>query len=202
MRPQTFLFILIWIPFVCNAQTAKTSDQLDQIKGLYEVDNSGNISYVAILEDLSLTEKEIYDRALSYFITKYGDANSVIQEKNEAEGRIIGKGIYPNVHTGNGLIARVFSVVHVLRIDIKEGRCRVIVSLTNYDVKSYDGYGNVYPSQYPITNTYPFNPKGAEKNFHGQAFAKAHQRVEKEIKELEISIREGVISNSVTKDDW
>lgn len=52
MRLHTFLFILMWIPFVCNAQTAKTSDQLDQIKGLYEVDNSGNISYVAILENL------------------------------------------------------------------------------------------------------------------------------------------------------
>lgn len=202
MRLFTLLFILTSITLFCNAQTPKTRAQLDQIRGLYEVDNSGNISYVTIIENLNLSEKEIYDRALSYFITKYGDANSVIQEKNEAEGRIIGKGIYPNVHTGNGLVARVFSVIHVLRIDIKEGRCRVIVTLTNYDVKSYDGYGNVFPSQYPITNTYPFNPQGGEKNFHGQAFAKAHLRVEEELSQLEIAIREGIISNSVTKDDW
>ena len=196
------LSIYILLAISSFAQTSKTNAQLKEIQGLYEVDNSGNISYVTIMENINLSEKEIYDRALSYFITKYGDANSVIQEKNEQEGRIIGKGIYPDVHTGSGFVARVFSVVHVLRIDIKEGRCRVIVTLTNYDVKSYDGSGNVFPSNYPITSTYPFNPKGGEKNFHGQAFAKAHLRVEKEITELEIAIREGVISNSVTKDDW
>ena len=121
MKIYLTVLFLSCIVFICSAQTSKTSDQLDQIKGLYEVDNSGNISYVTVIENLNLTEKEIYDRALTYFITKYGDANSVIQEKNEEEGRIIGKGIYPDVHTGSGLIARVFSVVHVLRIDIKEG---------------------------------------------------------------------------------
>ncbi|SEG03875.1 DUF4468 domain-containing protein [Algoriphagus boritolerans] len=204
MKITSFIFG-IFITIFCHishAQTSKTSTQLKEIQGLYEVDNSGNISYVNIIENLNLSEKEIYDRALSYFITKYGDANSVIQEKNEVEGRIIGKGIYPNVHSGSGLVTRVFSAVHILRIDIKEGRCRAILTLTEYDVKSYDMDGNMYPSKYPITNTYPFNPKGGEKNFHGQAFAKSHQRVELELAELERSIREGVISSETAKDDW
>jgi hypothetical protein len=178
----TLLFLFsITISF---AQSKKTREQLTEIEGLYEVDNTGNVSYVSIFENLDLSEKEIYDRALSYFIHKYNDANSVIQEKNESEGRIIGKGIFPNVHTGNGLVTRVYSVVHILRIDIKENRVRAIITLTNYDVKSIDLDGNIYPSSYPISASYPLNPKGGEKNFHGQAFVQAHLKADETFLEL------------------
>lgn len=184
------------------AQSSKTKQQLAQIEGLYEVDNTGNVSYTSVFEDVNLSEKEIYDRALSYFIHKYNDANAVIQDKDEEEGRIIGKGIFPNVHTGSGLVTRIYSVVHILRIDVKENRVRAIVTLTNYDVKSIDLDGNIIPSSYPISAAYPFNSKGGEKNFHGQAFVQAHLKADETFLELENIIRNGAVSSDLSKDDW
>lgn len=184
------------------SQSSKTKQQLADIEGLYEVDNTGNVSYVSVFDNIDLTEKEIYDRALSYFIHTYNDANSVIQEKDEESGRIIGKGIFPNVHIGTGLVTRKYSIVHILRIDIKENRARAIITLTNYDVKSYDLDGNMYPSSYPISASYPFNPKGGEKNFHGQAFVQAHLKADETFLELENVIRNGAVSSDLSKDDW
>lgn len=195
-------FLAFALSFCGFSQTNKTKQQLEEIQGLYEVDNTGNLSYVAVFEDINLSKDEIYDRALTYFIHSYNDANSVIQEKNEESGRIIGKGTFPNVHTGNGMVTRIFSVVHILRIDVKDNRVRAILTLTNYDVKSIDMNGLIYPSNYPISNTFPFNPKGGEKNFHGQAFAKAHQKAEETFLELENVIRNGAISEGLQKDDW
>ncbi|GAB3221106.1 DUF4468 domain-containing protein [Algoriphagus aestuariicola] len=184
------------------SQSSKTKTQLDEIQGLYEIDNTGNLSYVAVIEDINLTKEEIYNRALSYFIHTYNDANSVIQDKNEENGTIIGKGIFPNVHTGSGLVTRSFSVIHILRIDVKDNRARVIITLTNYDVKSYDLDGNMYPSNYPISGSYPFNPKGGEKNFHGQAFVKAHLKADETFLALENALRNGVVSGDLKSDDW
>lgn len=202
MKHVTITIILLFIAKIGFTQSNKTRQQLAEIEGLYEVDNTGNVSYTSIFENINLSEKEIFDRALSYFIHKYNDANDVIQDKNEEEGRIIGKGIYPNVHTGNGLVTRVYSIVHILRIDIKENRVRAIVTLTNYDVKSIDLDGNIYPSSYPISAAYPFNPKGGEKNFHGQAFVQAHLKADETFLELENVIRNGAISNDIKSDDW
>ena len=71
------IFILIYLSFVFSyAQSAKTSQLLKEIEGFYEVDNNGNVTYVRIFEDLNLNEKEIFDRANSYLIYKYNDANS------------------------------------------------------------------------------------------------------------------------------
>jgi hypothetical protein len=184
------------------SQTSKTKTQLDEIQGLYEIDNTGNLSYVAVIEDINLSKEEIYNRALSYFIHSYNDANSVIQDKSEENGTIIGKGIFTNVHRGNGLVTRDFSVVHILRIDVKDNRARAIITLTNYDVKSYDLDGNMYPSNYPISGSYPFNPKGGEKNFHGQAFVKAHLKADETFLALENALRNGVVSGDLKSDDW
>lgn len=200
-------YILVGILFISlipktYSQSGKTKKQLAEIEGLYKIDNTGNVSYVSIFEDLNLTEKEIYDRALSYFIHRYNDANSVIQEKDEEDGVIIGKGIFPNVHTGSGMVTRVYSVVHILRIDIKENRARAIVTLTNYDVKSYDLDGIMYPSNYPISAAFPFNLEGGEKNFHGQAFVQAHLKADETFLELENVIRNGAVSSELSGDDW
>ncbi|MGY6546941.1 MAG: DUF4468 domain-containing protein, partial [Cyclobacteriaceae bacterium] len=103
----TFLILSITVTNTF-AQSRKTAGLLNEINGLYEVDDSGNITYVRVFDNLNLTENEIFDRANSYFVYKYNDGNSVIQEKNEEAGRLIGKGIFPNVHIGSGLVTRAF----------------------------------------------------------------------------------------------
>jgi hypothetical protein len=183
------------------SQSSKTTNLLNSIEGMYEVDDSGNISYVRIFDNLGISENQIYDRALSYFVYKYNDSNSVIQEKNEEAGRIIGKGIFSNVHTGSGLVTRVYSVVHILRIDIRENRARAVITLSQYNITSYDLDGNSSIATSHIAANYPFNPSGKEKNFNGQAFYNAHLKVMDSFSELERVLKEGVIFSDLD-DDW
>lgn len=201
MKTYSFLILFLSIAFSVSAQTSKTKNLLKEIEGFYEVDNSGNITYVRVFDDLNLTEKEIYDRANSYIVYKYNDANSVIQERNEAAGRIIGKGIFPNVHSATGLVTRYFSVVHIIRIDVKEGRCRVMLTLTEYKVASVDMYSNITNFQTNISATYPFNEAGVEKNFYGQAFYNSHFAAINTFLAFEKALREGVTFSDVDQ-DW
>jgi hypothetical protein len=195
------LICFVILSFSSNGQTSKTKDLLNEIKGFYELDNAGNITYTRVFENLGLTEREIFDVVNSYLIYKYNDANSVIQERNAEEGRIIGKGVYPNVHSSTGLVTRNFSVVHIIRVDIKDGRCRVMLTLSDYKIVSIDMYSNVYPSQTTISSTYPFNLNGVEKNFYGQAFYYSHFAAVNTFVQLEKALRLG-LNSSEPGTDW
>lgn len=202
MKKILFVFLILTLTGTYTfSQSSKTKDMLAKIEGQYEVDDSGNVTYVKVIDNLPIDEKQIFDRALSYYVYKYNDANSVIQEKNEDAGRIIGKGIYPDVHIGMGLLTRYFSAVHILRIDIKDRRCRVLLTLTEYNIKTLDLDGIAHFNEKKLINSYPIDPKGGEKTFYGKAFFNTHLAVVRTFEEVERVIKEGVTFSNLD-DDW
>jgi hypothetical protein len=108
------------------------------------IDENNNLVFTKIIDSLQLSKDEIYNRAWSFFVYHYMDAKSVIQQQDKQAGIIIGKGIFNEFHVytktnaiGMGIGLKTFdtySAYHILRIDIKEGRIRIILSIDSYEI--------------------------------------------------------------------
>lgn len=108
-----------------------------------KIDENNNLIFSKTIEGLDLNKEDIYNRALSYFIYNYKDAKSVIQQQDKNAGIIIGKGYFADFHSSidtydangmNFITKENYSAEHLLRIDIKEGRARIILTLYNYEI--------------------------------------------------------------------
>ena len=184
------------------AQNKKTRAMLASIEGQYMLDDRGQLSYTEVVELPHLTKDEIYVRALDYFTYNYGDANEVLQTEDKESGRLVGKGIYDNVHTGWSIYTAEYDTWHIVQVDIKEGKARIIVTLTNYDITYIDanGFRRKLPAK-PIVNAYPFTKTDMTKNFSGKAFYGSHKRALGTLVSLRDALQNG---NTVaeTEDNW
>ena len=199
MKKITLLLLLsITISF---SQSKKTKQLLAEIEGQYVIDDNDNITYTKIIEDIDLSKDDIYTRALEYFTYNYGDGESVIQVQDEDKGLIIGKGLYGKTHVGYSLVTYIFDTWHILRVDVKDNRVRIILSLTNYDFTISGGDSPDVHSKDLIASTFPLNPKGRLKNQYSKAFYGSHLRAQNSLLAIEKAIKEGN-TFKVEKDDW
>ncbi|MCJ7448725.1 MAG: DUF4468 domain-containing protein [Bacteroidales bacterium] len=173
---------------------------LEEINGQWQLDENGYVTYQKVVDCLNLNKTELYNRAMDYFVYNYGDVNSVIQNRDVVNGIIIGKGIFKNVHVLNGvLLSNIIDTWHILKVEVKDGRARITISLTHYDetVKGGELPDNHY--LYPISEQYPINPKGYQKNLYEQAFYKSHLKALETIDLVERALKEGSVTK---KDEW
>lgn len=108
------------------------------------IDENNDLVFVKIIDNLNMSKDDIYKRAFSYFVYKYKDAKSVIQQQDKEAGIIIGKGYFGDFHCsvekykmmGVDLITYdYYNANHLLRIDIKDNRARLILTISNYEVR-------------------------------------------------------------------
>lgn len=203
-RAMKRLFItLIYLScsLMAQAQSPKVKDMMAEIHGQYQVDDNGNVTYVDLLENLTLSKDEIYTRAKSFFIFTYNDADEVIQDDNKEAGTIIGKCIFKNIHAGYNISSVTYDLWHILRIDAKDGRARIMLTLTDYNIVSMYG-GAVSRSSQPVSKYYPINPGADNKTMTGKAFYNGHHRA----RELMIAAIDAIINGSTSaghaSDDW
>jgi hypothetical protein len=138
-------YLLILSLFIITANYSQTAkEMLSEIEGKWELDDNGNVTILKIIEVPELKKEEIYNRVLNYFTYNYVSGKSVIQIQDKENGHIVGKGIYNDVHIGTSLITTFIDVWHILRVDIKEGKVRIIITLTEYEKKITGG--NTPPS--------------------------------------------------------
>lgn len=181
---------------VSNGQSAK--EMLKEIEGQYELDDIGNVTYTRVVAFDSMKKDEIYSRALAYFVYAYNSGKAVIQTQDKEAGTIIGKGIYPRVHTGMDITVTVFDTEHILRVDAKDGKARMMVTLVQYNMTTSGG-SVVSKNEMAVGMLAPFTTK--MKTMGAKAFAKSHEKVQKTFSELERAIREGNTGKE-GKNDW
>ena len=90
----------------------------------------------------------------------------------------------------------------MLRVDIKDGRIRVICSADEW-IAEWSTIGNHYKKEnHAIINCFPFTKKGiyASKGKVGDAFVNLIERMNLSIDSLEKSLQEGNIAGE--NDDW
>lgn len=182
------------------AQTAK--EMLTEIQGKWQLDDNENVTFLKVVEVPELKKDEIYNRALNYFTYNYVSGKSVIQNQDKEAGLIIGKGIYDNVHIGISIVNTYVDTWHILRVDVKDGKARVIVTLTEYE-KKIDG-GSTPPSYSTtrVSQEYPIHENGFQKTVMTKAFYKSYQSAMNTLNAVEKAIKEGNTSKAIENSDW
>jgi hypothetical protein len=200
MKKLSSLILIFIFGTLSYSQSAK--EMLAEIDGKWQLDDNQNVTILKIVEVPELKKEEIFSRALNYFTYNYVSGKSVIQTQDKENGLIVGKGVYDNVHVGMSIFATYVDAWHVLRVDVKDGRARLIISLTEYEKETMDGNVQVSYSTVKVSQEYPINPKGGQKTIMTKAFYKAFKKANASLDALEKAIREGNTSKAIENSGW
>jgi hypothetical protein len=139
MKKLLLLYVITMITVGnMDAQTKKSNeDKLKEFDGLYKVENTDIIFYT-VIDGLNSPKDELFVTALSYFAINYNSANDVIQLNDKDAGLIIAKGIF-QIESG---IVNTFCD-HTIRIDVKEGRARIILTVSQYKYSNSNDIVNI-----------------------------------------------------------
>lgn len=198
MKRTVTLFIVFITCISLQGQNSEVTNMLNEIEGQWSLDDNSNVTYQRIVEVPEMKGDDIYDRVLNYFIYNYGSGKSVIQTQDNEKGLVIGKGIYDRLHTfSNGTGWVYLGTWHIVRVDVKDGRARIIITLTEY-LEDYKGS----LSTTNVSKEFPINKDGSRKNIMGKAFYKSHLRVIETLESIEKAIKEGNTSKQIENDKW
>jgi len=198
MKRVVTVFFVIASCFYSYGQNSEVSNMLKEIEGQWSLDDNNNVTYQRIVEVPDINKDELFSRAQNYFIYNYGSGKSVIQTQDKEKGQIIGKGIYDRLHTfSNGTGWVYLGTWHIIRVDVKDGRARIIITLTEYqeDFKGILTNSNV-------SKEFPINDEGGRKNIMGKAFYKSHNKAIESLDLIEKAIKEGTTSKQIEDDKW
>jgi hypothetical protein len=166
-----------------------------------ELDENGYVTCQKVVDCLNLNKTELYNRAMDYFVHNYGDVDSVIQNRDVVNGIIIGKGIFKKIHAVNDVLqSTTIDTLHILTVEVKDGRARITISLTQYDERMRGGELPDNHYLYPISAQYPFNPNGYQKNLYEVAFYKSHLKALETIASVERALKADSTQNK--NDSW
>lgn len=189
---------MVFSSLLSFSQSAK--EMLAEIEGKWELDNNGNVTFTKVIEIPNTTKEELYTRALSYFTYNYNSGDDVVQIKDKEQGVIVGKGVYPKVHVGISILTTTVHVTHILRIDIKDNKVRVILTLQQYKI-TISGSGAPSHDTYNVADRYPIAKKDSQKTVMTKAFYKSYKKAMNTFEEIEKSLKEGNTGKE-TGDNW
>lgn len=203
-RMKKILFLgLLFLPLIVSAQTQESYYKYKKYttNGVYTVD-SGQIVVSRIIEDVPGTKDEIYLKVKLFFIQNYFDAKSTIQIDNKEAGLVIGKDLFRGFWTSTP--ALTWDCPYVLRIDIKDGRVRVLCyfSKIQYTQTTFEQY---YVSKrtedYAITDYEPFtDERRFSKGKQKEAFVHLIDTVQNTMNSLEKVLKVGSVKGE--NDVW
>jgi hypothetical protein len=173
----------------------------EEIKGLWQIDENGYITMQKVVDCPKTDKTELYKKAMDYFVDKYSDVNSVIQERDVVNGIITGKGVFRKVQVHNSVLRNsVVDTWQILKVEVKDGRAKITLSLTQYDESVRGSEPPDIHYLYPITKQYPFNTAGYEKDLYEQAFNISLQKAVEAIASVEKALLEE--STQKKNDNW
>jgi len=199
---KNILILLFLIPLLnLNAQSRDIKKKIDRYTrdNVYSIDGD-NLVVSAVIDNLNGTKQDLYIRVKNYFARAYNNANSVLQTDDKEAGVLIVKGLYGNVYELRmlGVLNTYLNVYHILRVDIKEGRVRIICSAQMWE--EYRGNGEL-DERVKIVNYAPFTDKRFfDKGKQMEATLKLIDKMHESINELEEALTSG--SLSIESQEW
>lgn len=197
------LYVFALCLLMCASLCAQES-QIDEKP--YSVSNAG-VSYTRVITVEGKTASELYSIADNYFTYNYVDANSVVQTQDKEAGTIIGKGLYDELYKYTDGFGFIYcSAIHILRIDCKDGRIRVILTIPNYHLHGIRTSSRpAFDKDINLTDTYPFTgevakPSRSQKR-EMEFFNRVNERAISTIQGIEdYFVNSG--NTGVENDDW
>lgn len=182
MKKILLIFSLVILPIITFAQ-------------FYKID-SDNMVVSRTVENIKDSKEEIYKRAENYLTHTDIDITS----RDNENWTIIGKGLYSNL--SSYYTTWMLKASFTLRIDVKDGRARIICSAQYVIPTNSDYDGNDY--QYLVTEHYPLTKKrakGVTKKAQKKAFDELVIRMNKTVHLLSEVLKSGGTLDA-EKEDW
>ena len=199
MKNTLLILILFTVAFGSSAQTAEQQQKLATLveKEAYIVDGD-NIVVSRVIEDVPGTKDEIYIRVKDFFIRQYLDISSVLQMDDKEAGVMIAIGIYEPVYQRSSSWSgkQTCSAYHIIRVDIREGKLRVICSANKWLFYNTD----YLPEEIMIIEHFPFSNKefgSMKKQENTQAFLNLVELMQGSILNIERAVRLGVLATEM-----
>ncbi|WP_165026067.1 MULTISPECIES: DUF4468 domain-containing protein [unclassified Dysgonomonas] len=202
---KKLLFIILFsFGFIgfCNSQSKELMEKFESDKSMYTIDGK-NIVVSKVIDNVPGTKDEIYIKTKNFFARNYKDANSVLQTDDKESGVIIGKGSFPELKEWTDLFGTksLLSAYHILRVDIKDGRIRVICSADEWFLYKVTGKGARSSDEGYIIDYAPFtNKRFVDKGKQTEAFINLVGSMNATIDSLEKSIKDGALKQET--DEW
>lgn len=206
------LFALIGIEVRADERTDSISVGL--LKQVVLNDDDA-LFYREIIQCGELQKDQLYVNVNYWFTKFFNDANAVIKLNDREAGCIIGEGLISNIaNRVRGFNAYYVSIRPVIRVDIKDTRIRVTVTIPNYEViRSVGGGRGAFffggrsatnlREVWPLSTCFPFDIKDTRKgkDFLGPALIMADAHVKEIIHGIGNAAKE-VADMIDSDDDW
>lgn len=198
MRKTIFSILCLCLSLSVFAQKEATD---------YTIDNDGNVVFVRIVEDLSMSKQEIYNAAYKYISTAYRDTKYKIVKNSDEDGIVVGEGEYVHFHEANYPPSSYFlNAPIVLRADAKDGRVRLSAILSYYTGTRTNI--NKREEIHDRISECPPIAKGDKseklydrrKKLYEKAFVALSEKVQKTLGELENSLK--AARSAAADDNW
>lgn len=114
------------------------------------LNDENRIEFSEVVQFEGMTKDQIYAKAMAWFAESYRSANDVIQMDDKEAGVMIGKGLVRyNIDLGmDGALP--FSLRHVIKIEVREGRAKI--TMNNLLIRLNMKIGGVEPQPEPAYN--------------------------------------------------
>ena len=115
-----------------------------------------------VIQAPGISKEALFSKCNEIIVLAYKDAKEVVQSKDEENGVIIGKGLF--IEESKGVIDVFKKCDHTIRVEVKEGRFRVLIVLSDYyeHVKGSNS-GLEIENEFKVSRFYPFNSMSGEK---------------------------------------
>lgn len=173
-----------------------------QIKGQdYTIDKNGDVVVAKIIEGLSLQKEEIYTAALKYMENAYKETKYKIVINSPENYSVAGEGMYLQFYDDNIFPYSYFLDAPILlRVDAKDGRARISISLSYYMGKR-SNINETIDIKDRISEFMPVNEKNDERRkLYSKAFPELYRKTQKTLNEV-AKLLESTRS-SVSDTDW
>jgi len=181
------------------------------------LDKNNALTYIQVIEAPSRSITQLYTTLNYWFTTTFNDANSTIKLNDKESGCIIAQAYVEGIatHTGGSNKYNV-SIKPTIRVDIKEGKCRVTYSIQAYNVLKIVGGGILgqinaglngvnktvdIEETWPLEQTYPFAEKDAfkAKKTSSKSVVMTYCYSQVVLDKIEEAIKNGMVGED---DDW
>ena len=182
------------------------------------LDKNNALTFIQVIEAPGRSVAQLYTTLNYWFTATFNDANSTIKLNDKEMGCIIAQGSVEGVatHTGGSNKYNV-SIRPIIRVDIKEGRCRVTYSLQAYNVLKSVGGGILgqisagisdgkvetkdVNETWPLDQTYPFAAKDAfgAKKTSSKSLIMSYSYSQVLMDKIEEAIKNGMVGED---DNW
>ena len=175
------LFILLALSSIVSAYAQKKNKHEERLEQVHVVMDSLSQYYTTTEEGLLFSrviqapdynKDQLYIKVLEIFSSIYNNSKVVIQSQDKEQGFIIGKGDdeeirYDNISGGK----HINTVHHTIKVEIREGRFKVSLTLTDANLAYYDMRGaKSFDYHHPIFNFYPFSGDKIKLKYRDDSF--------------------------------